>query len=53
MGVKVATLFDGQAEGKRVYKVEFNSMDLPSGIYFYHLQTSDGVNTVKKMQLIK
>jgi len=53
MGVEVANLYDGQAEGNRVYQIEFNSMDLPSGIYFYHLQTSDGVNTVKKMQLIK
>ncbi|HEY9114578.1 MAG TPA: T9SS type A sorting domain-containing protein [Bacteroidales bacterium] len=53
LGVEVATLFDGTAEGKQVYQLEFNSIDLPSGIYFYHLQTSDGVNTVKKMQLIK
>ncbi|HEY9114577.1 MAG TPA: choice-of-anchor D domain-containing protein [Bacteroidales bacterium] len=53
LGVEVARLFNGTAEGKQVYQLEFNSIDLPSGIYFYHLQTSDGVNTVKKMQLIK
>jgi hypothetical protein len=52
MGVEVATLFEGEAEAEQVYQLEFNSLDLPSGIYFYHLQTSYGVNTVKKMQLI-
>jgi hypothetical protein len=34
------------------YKVEFDAANLPSGIYFYKLQTNTFVQT-KKMILIK
>ena len=34
------------------YTVEFNGSDLPSGIYFYRLETDD-FSVVKKMVLIK
>jgi hypothetical protein len=37
---------------KGLYEVEFSGTDLPSGIYFYRLQSADGIIT-KKMTLLK
>ena len=51
LGREVATLVDEfKPAGK--YDVEFNATELPSGVYFYQLNTGDFVS-VKKMLLIK
>ena len=51
LGKEITTLVD---EYKPVgeYKIEFNGMDLSSGIYFYQLKTGGFIQT-KKMILIK
>jgi hypothetical protein len=47
LGQEVSCVFEGlQPEGK--YTVAFNSLDLPSGIYFYRLQ-APGLFETKKM----
>lgn len=51
LGNEIAMLVDEeQYQGK--YQVEFEAKDLPSGIYFYSLQTKDFIQT-KKLTLIK
>ncbi len=51
LGQKVTTLVDKPlAVGE--YKVRFNAVDLPAGIYFYRL-TAGNLSEVKKMILIK
>ena len=51
MGQEVMQLVnENQQIGK--YIIDFNSKNLPSGVYFYRLQTGKFVNT-KKMMLIK
>ena len=51
LGQEVVKLVDKyQSIGK--YSVDFNATNLPSGIYFYRLQ-SDKFNAVKKMMLLK
>ena len=51
MGQEVMQLVnENQSTGK--YIVDFNAKNLPSGVYFYRLQTGKFINT-KKMMLIK
>jgi hypothetical protein len=51
LGREVAELVNkNQAEGK--YTVEFNSMDLPSGVYIYKISAGK-FSDIKKMLLIK
>jgi hypothetical protein len=51
LGQQVISLVNEyQATGR--YIVEFNAMNLPSGIYFYRIQ-SDNFSAVKKMMLVK
>ena len=45
------TLVDEEKE-MGTYKVEWNATGISSGVYFYHLQAGDFVET-KKMMLIK
>jgi hypothetical protein len=63
LGNEVASLFNGIAEGGKIYEVEFNSQsvsgqsfrlvrNLPSGIYFYRLETDSKVES-RKMLLLK
>ena len=52
LGNSVAALFDGVAEGGKLYEVEFDGADLSSGIYFYRLETEYKVEN-KKMLLLK
>ena len=33
------------------YKIEFNGNELPSGVYFYHLQANDYIQTMKMLLL--
>ncbi len=51
LGKEVATLINDNLSAG-FYAVDFESENLPSGIYFYSLQTSHG-NLIKKMILIK
>ncbi|MBI9069983.1 MAG: T9SS type A sorting domain-containing protein [Melioribacteraceae bacterium] len=51
LGEEITTLIN-EMKNAGTYRVNFNAMNLPSGVYFYKLQS--GANTqVKKMMLIK
>ena len=51
LGQKIVTLFDGyKAAGYHV--VDFDASSLPSGMYFYRIQ-SEKFHSVKKMMLVK
>jgi hypothetical protein len=52
LGNEVITLFNGVAEGGKVYEKEFDAVNLSSGIYFYRLATDNRVEN-RKMLLIK
>jgi len=52
LGNEVVTLFDDKTEAGRVYELDFDASLLPSGNYFYKLQTTEKVE-VKKMLLLK
>jgi hypothetical protein len=51
LGEEVAVLLDKEFT-TGTYKVEWNDTGLPSGVYFYQLQTKDFIET-KKMLLLK
>jgi len=51
LGKEVVTLVNGRKSAGR-YSVNFNALNLPSGIYFYRLQAGDFSET-KKMALLK
>ena len=51
MGEEVAVLLDKELT-TGAYQVKWNATGLPSGIYFYTLNT-DGIADTKKMILIK
>lgn len=51
LGEKVVELVNGTMESGN-HKVEFNAVDLPSGIYFYKI-SSGNFNSIKKMVLLK
>lgn len=51
-GQQVATLVDGH-QGAGDYQLSFDAGQLSSGLYFYRLQTSDGVLHTRKMMLLK
>jgi len=52
LGNEVANLFNGIADGGKVYETEFDAANLSSGIYFYRLETQNQVIN-KKMLLLK
>ena len=57
LGNEVVTLFEGIADGGKIYEVEFNShsgegQNLSSGLYFYQLATERRVEN-RKMLLVK
>ncbi len=52
LGQQVATLFDGIAESGKLYTVSFNGSRLPSGVYFYRLQ-SGSTSAVRRLVLLK
>ena len=52
LGQKVAMLFDGVVEPGRMHTVRFDGGHLPSGTYFYRLQ-SGGKTELKKLLLLK
>jgi len=51
LGKEVATLVN-EVKPAGEYKVEFNAVNLPSGIYFYRIQAGSYINT-KKMILLR
>jgi hypothetical protein len=52
MGRQVSVVFDGVAKAGTLNKVEFDGENFSSGIYFYSI-ASDGMNEVKRMELVK
>jgi hypothetical protein len=52
LGNEVASLFNGVAEGGKIYERELNGESLSSGIYFYRLETDSKVEN-RKMILLK
>lgn len=52
LGIEVATLFENFAERGKLYEVEFDATDIPSGVYIYKLQSSNDI-TFRKMSVIK
>ncbi len=52
LGQKVASLLSNKMESAGSYKVKFNAAHLPSGIYFYRLQSGNFIQT-RKMILMK
>ena len=51
LGNDIVILVNGEKPAE-IYEVEFDAIDLPSGIYFYRLQAGSFVET-KKMILMK
>jgi hypothetical protein len=52
LGQKVATLVSGKKKAGQ-HQIEFKSHNLPSGIYFYRLQSDLGYSKTRKMILCK
>lgn len=52
LGKKISVLVNQQML-PGTYKVSFDGKNLPNGVYFYQLETNDGVSAVKKMILQK
>ena len=52
LGREVAMLVNEQQSAGK-YRINFNASNLPSGAYFYRLQTSTGFLSIKKLLLIK
>lgn len=46
LGEKAETIFEGEKE-KGIFKLTWDSKNLPSGIYFIQLQTDNGITTQK------
>ncbi|MFH1162179.1 MAG: T9SS type A sorting domain-containing protein [Candidatus Jorgensenbacteria bacterium] len=51
-GIEIAVLVE-ERKSPGAYTVRFDGSRLPSGIYFYRLETSDGFKAAKKMLLVK
>ena len=52
LGNQVTTLFNGLADGGKVYEIDFDAINLSSGIYFYRLKTEKKIE-YRKMLLLK
>ena len=52
LGNEVVTLFNGTAEGGRIYELTFSASNLSSGVYYYQLTGNDRTE-IKKMMLLK
>jgi hypothetical protein len=53
VGYHIATLYKDYAEAGQQYMVGFDGSSLSKGVYFYQLQTDNGIHLVKKMVLTK
>ena len=47
LGRQVAEMFNGIAEAGRLYQVEFNASDLPSGVYVARLQSGTSTKLIR------
>jgi len=52
LGNEVSVLYNGLAEGGKVYEKEFDASNLSSGIYYYRLETGSKIIS-RKMLLLK
>ena len=52
LGNEVEELFNQRTEAGKVYNLEFNATNLPSGVYFYKLETPTKI-LHRKMLLVK
>ncbi len=52
LGNEVSSIFNGIADGGKVYEAVFNAENFSSGIYFYRLETEQKVEN-RKMLLLK
>jgi hypothetical protein len=52
LGREVATLFDGVATARTMYRLPFDASNLPSGVYFYTFRSAAG-HDVRKMGVVK
>ena len=52
LGNRVASVFNGNIEAGKMYKVKFDGSTLSSGVYYYKL-TGDNKTEIKKMILLK
>ena len=53
MGIKVATLFNGNAEALELHEEKFNATNLSNGIYFVKLITGQGEMKVERVVINK
>ncbi|MBS4028673.1 MAG: T9SS type A sorting domain-containing protein [Ignavibacteriales bacterium] len=53
LGKPITTLLNNQFLAAGSHQVEFDASNLPSGLYYYKLTTSDGFSATKKMTLAK
>lgn len=51
-GVRVSSLFSGKVEGNKLYRIDFNAGDLPTGVYIYKITTQSGKVYRDKLFLI-
>lgn len=52
LGQEILTLFNGHAEPGKFYAINLNASQLPSGLYFYRLESA-GKRSTKKMVLTR
>ena len=51
MSKHITTLFEGTINENNLYSIQFNAEDLPTGIYFYSLETENGIVRTKELIL--
>ncbi|MBW8050346.1 MAG: T9SS type A sorting domain-containing protein [Cytophagales bacterium] len=51
IGTHITTLFNGTVEENNLYSIQFDAEDLPNGIYFYRLETENGIVRMGKLLL--
>jgi len=52
-GRKIESLLNDETLSSGIYKLDFNGLNLSSGIYLYNIRTDKGINETKTMLLVK
>lgn len=52
LGKEIATLVD-EEKAPGIYTIQFDGGSLPTGVYFYRLETPDGFAATRKLMLLK